>query len=222
MADDRDDSQKTEEPTQRRLDDAEASGDIVKSHEVSTFIVLGGGTLAIAIFGQSAAEGFVKTFRVFIEQPDQILVDPGGIMNLMRGTLLHVAMIFGPVIGFLVATALAAHLLQHRPVFAPDRLMPDFGKISPQAGLRRLFGLDGVTNLLKGLIKIVIVGSIVWMTLWPMRGQLSLVLDESPAEMTAGADRRFRSPNGTCHYSNPFYCTSSLEESDRTGSSQQT
>ena len=184
MADDRDSAQATEEPTQRRLDEAQAQGDIVKSQEVSTFIVLGGGTLAIAIFGQWAAESFVRTFSVFLEQPDQLLVDPGAIMGLMRGTLLHVAMIFGPPIGFLVATALAAHLLQNRPTFAPERLLPDFGKISPQAGLRRLFGLDGVTNLLKGLIKIVIVGSIVWMTLWPMRGQLSLALDESPAELT--------------------------------------
>jgi len=184
MADDRDAGQATEEPTQRRLDEAQAQGDIVKSQEVSTFIVLGGGTLAIAIFGASAAENFVRTFSVFIEQPDQLVVDPGAIMGLMRGTLLHMAMIFGPPIAFLVATALAAHLLQNMPSFALERLIPDFGKISPQAGLKRLFGLDGVTNLLKGLIKMVIVGSIVWMTLWPMRGQLGLALDESPAEMT--------------------------------------
>ena len=122
---------------------------------MSTFIVLGGGTLAIAIFGQSAAESFVRTFSVFLEQPDQHVVDSGAIMGLMRGTLLHVAMILGPPIAFLVATALAAHLLQNRPTFALERLMPDFGKLSPQAGLRRLFGLDGVTNLLKGLVKIV-------------------------------------------------------------------
>src|ERR1700678_2140852 len=184
MADDRDSGQATEEPTQRRLDEARAQGDIVKSQEVATFIVLGGATLAIAIFGPSTAENFARTFSVFIEQPDQILVDPGAIMGLMRGTLLHMAMIFGPPIGFLVATALAAHLLQNAPSFSPERLMPDFGKISPLAGLKRLFGLDGVTNLLKGLVKIVMVGSVVWMTLWPMRGQLSLVLDESPAEMT--------------------------------------
>jgi flagellar biosynthesis protein FlhB len=183
MADDRDSGQATEEPTQRRLDEAQAHGDIIKSQEVSTFIVLGGGTLAIAIFGPSAVESFVRTFRVFIEQPDQLLVDPGAIMGLMRGTLLHMALIFGPPIAFLVATALAAHLLQNRPSFAVERLMPDLGKLSPQAGLRRIFGLDGVTNLLKGLIKIAIVGSVVWTTLWPMRGQLSMALDQSPADL---------------------------------------
>jgi len=123
MADDRDSGQATEEPTQRRLDDAQAKGDIVKSQEVSTFIMLGGGTLAIAIFGQWAAESFVRTFSIFLEQPDQLLVDPVAIMGLMRGTLVHMAMILGPPIGFLVATALAAHLLQNRPTFSIERLM---------------------------------------------------------------------------------------------------
>jgi flagellar biosynthetic protein FlhB len=183
MADDRDSSQQTEEPTQRRLDEAQAHGDIVKSQEVSTFVVLAGGTLAIAIFGPSATEGFVRTFRTFLEQPDQIAVDSGAIIGLMRGTLVHLAMIFGPVFAFLVATALAAHLLQHRPVFAPDRLMPDLSKISPLAGLKRLFGMDGLTNLVKGIIKIVVVGSVVWATLWPMRGQLGAALDESPIQL---------------------------------------
>jgi flagellar biosynthesis protein FlhB len=183
MAGDQDSSQQTEEPTQRRLDEARSHGDTVKSQEVSTFIVLAGGTLAIAIFGHAAVEGFVRAFRVFLEQPDQIMVDSGAIMGLMRGTLEHVAMIFGPVLGFLVIAALAAHLVQNRPAFSLERLMPDLSKISPLSGLKRMFGMDGLTNLAKGIIKILIVGSVVWLTLWPMRGQLGAALDETPAEL---------------------------------------
>lgn len=183
MADERDSSQQTEQPTQRRLDEARAHGDIVKSQEVSTFIVLAGGTLAIAIFGGSVAENFVRTFRFFLEQPDQITVDSGAIMALMRAMLEHIAMIFGPVVAFLVATALAAHLLQNRPGFAPDRLMPDLSKISPLTGFKRMFGMDGLSNLAKGIIKIAIVGSVVWLTLWPMRSQLGATLDETPLQL---------------------------------------
>ena len=185
MAEDRDSSQQTEEPSQRRLDEAEAHGDIIKSQEVSTFIILGGGTLALAIFAQSAAEGFVRTFRIFLEQPDQLRVDPGAIMGLMRGTLFHMALIFGPVIAFLVAVALAAHMLQHRPNFAFDRIVPDLSKLSLPSGFRRLFGIDGLANLAKGIVKIVIVGTVVWTTLWPMRGQLSTALDEPPAQLAS-------------------------------------
>jgi flagellar biosynthetic protein FlhB len=182
---DNDASQQTEQPTQRRLDEAQEHGDIVKSQEVSTFIVLLGGTLGLAIFARSAAESFVRTFRMFIEQPDQLSLDSGAIMGLMRETLMHAAMILGPMLGFLVFTALAAHLLQHRPSFAFDRLAPDLSKLSLQKGFTRLFGVDGLANLGKGLLKIVIVGTVVWTTLWPMRGQIGVALDEPPAMLAS-------------------------------------
>ena len=51
MADDRDQAQQTEEPTQKRLDEAHEHGDVVKSSEVQTLVLLLGGTLAIAMFG---------------------------------------------------------------------------------------------------------------------------------------------------------------------------
>ncbi|HSZ74398.1 MAG TPA: EscU/YscU/HrcU family type III secretion system export apparatus switch protein, partial [Rhizomicrobium sp.] len=82
MADTEDKSQQTEEPTQRRLDDAHDRGDVVRSAEVSTFAVLSAGALAIAIFGQSSAEGFARHFRVFLEQPDQFTLDEGGALSL--------------------------------------------------------------------------------------------------------------------------------------------
>ena len=57
MADDQDKSQQTEEPTAKRLEQAREHGDVVKSTEVTTFILLGGGTLAIAMFGKYTALG---------------------------------------------------------------------------------------------------------------------------------------------------------------------
>ena len=53
MADETDDAEQTEDPTPRRLEEAAKHGDIVKSQEVSTFVLLGAGTLAIALFGHS-------------------------------------------------------------------------------------------------------------------------------------------------------------------------
>src|ERR1700742_481406 len=65
MADDRDDSQATEEPTAKRLEQARESGDVVKSSEVSTFVVLAGGTLAIAMFGRSTAMSLALVLAPF-------------------------------------------------------------------------------------------------------------------------------------------------------------
>ena len=148
MADDHDDSQATEQPTQRRLDQAREAGDIVKSTEVTTFTLLAGGTLAIAMFGRSTAIGLAQFLTIFIEQPEQMSVDGAGLAAMLRGTLLQLAIALGPIAGVMVAAALAAHLLQARPSLTPEKLIPDFSKVSPMAGFKRMFGFEGWMNLL--------------------------------------------------------------------------
>jgi flagellar biosynthesis protein FlhB len=185
MADEQDDSQKTEDPTQRRLDQAHEQGDVVKSTEVSSFVLLVGATIAIAMFGQGAAENFVRSFRIFLEQPDQLAVDPGGIMLLMRHCVVSLGLMMAPILAVLAVMGVAGHVIQHRPVFSASRLSLDITKLSPWAGLKRMFGLDGFSNLGKGLIKMAIVGVAVWTTVWPMRLTLENSLTEAPVAVAA-------------------------------------
>jgi len=179
MADDRDDAERTEEPTQRRLEDAHKHGDVVKSQEVSTFLLLGAGTLAIALFGRPSTEAFAHWFRAFLEQPDQIAVGSGSAMDVMRHALWGLAAIVAAPLGLLMAAGIAGNVLQHRPVFSADRLKPDLAKLSLVSGFKRIFGVDGFTNLAKSLAKMLIVGAAVWSVLWPERGRVAAVLDQS-------------------------------------------
>jgi flagellar biosynthetic protein FlhB len=183
MSEDRDDSQKTEEPTQRRLDDAREQGDIVKSGEVTTFMTLAGGALVIAALGHGAAQNFAGYFRVFLEQPDQFVINSDSIMELMRHILMGLGFVLAAPLALMTGAGLAGHLLQNRPNFAAERIKPDLSKISPMKGFKRMFGLDGLTNLVKGLIKMAIVGAAVWTTLWPERGAITSVFDLSPDQI---------------------------------------
>src|SRR3984957_4677932 len=181
MADDHDPSQATEQPTQKRLEQAREGGDIVKSTQVTAFVLLGGGTLAILMFGHSTAIGIAKLLMVFIEQPDLLSVDGAGLVAMMRGTLVHLAWVMAPCAGVMMTAALAGHVLQSRPSFTPEKLLPNFSKLSPVAGFKRLFGLEGWLNLVKGLAKIAVVGMAVWTQLWPERGMLEGIMAQSPA-----------------------------------------
>jgi len=80
----------------------------------------------------------------------------------------------------MILSSLAGHVLQNRPSLLPDKIKPDFSKLSIPAGLARMFGPEGWMNLLKGLIKIAIVGMAIWTQLWPERGALESVLSQSP------------------------------------------
>ena len=181
MADEKDKSTQTEEPTSKRLAEAHDHGDVVKSNEVSTFVVLAGGTLAIAVFGRSAAEGLATMMGMFLERPDQIAMSGGDLHLLMQSILWKIAAILGPFFVLMMAFGLGGNLIQHRPVFTFDRIKPDLSKLSLMAGLKRMFGMDGMSNLLKGLIKIAIVGAAIWTQVWPERNTLESVLGQSPA-----------------------------------------
>jgi len=181
VAEDRDESQQTEEPTQRRLDQAHEQGDVVKSQEVVTLVLLLGGTLSIAIFAQGASVELMKLFRIFLAQPDQIGTDGGSLQILMGTLLMKLLVILGPILGMMMASGLIANVIQHKPVFTFERIKPDLAKISPMSGFKRLFGIDGLTNMLKGLLKMGIVAIAIWTQLWPERSILESVLTQSPA-----------------------------------------
>src|SRR6266481_3395173 len=180
MADDRDPSQQTEAPTAKRLEDAREHGDVVKSPEVSTFVLLLGGTMAIMMFGGSATKGLMQSLRIFIEQPEQMSVAGGDLMALAWHLMMTLAGILGPVFAVMMAAAIGGHVLQARPSFTLEKIKPDFAKLSLFAGLKRMFGLEGLMNLVKGLLKIGVVGFAVWTQIWPERTMLQSVLDQSP------------------------------------------
>ncbi|MFO1248456.1 MAG: flagellar biosynthesis protein FlhB [Alphaproteobacteria bacterium] len=185
MADDTDKSQQTEEPTAKRLEQARESGDVVKSGELNTFILLGGGTLAIAMFGKQTALGLAHSLSMFLEQPDTMSVDGAGLAAIFRGLLPQVALVLGPFFAVMIAAGIGGHVLQSRPSFSFDKIVPDFSKVSPMAGFKRLFGAEGWMNLVKGLAKIAIVGVAIWTQLWPERGGLEAILNQT-AGMVVG------------------------------------
>jgi flagellar biosynthetic protein FlhB len=179
VAEDQDKSQQTEEPTQKRLEQAREQGDVVKSTEITAFVLLGGGTLAIAMFGKYTAMALVRSLTMFIEQPDAMSVDGAGLSAMARFLLPQIAMALMPIFGVVAAAGITGHVLQARPGFSLDKIVPNFAKVSPLAGFQRLFGPEGWMNLLKGLLKIVIVGVAIWSQLWPERGGLESILNQS-------------------------------------------
>jgi flagellar biosynthetic protein FlhB len=189
MAEEQDKSQQTEEPTAKRLEQARENGDTVKSAELTTFILLGAGTLAIAMFGKYAAVSLAHSLTLFLQQPDAMSVDGAGLSAMMRLLLPKVAFAVAPFFAVMIAAGIAGHVLQSRPSFSFDKIAPDFSKVSPLAGFKRLFGVEGWMNLLKGLAKMAVVGVAIWSQLWPERGGLEAILNQSTVAVAADMTR---------------------------------
>ncbi|MGW9331081.1 flagellar biosynthesis protein FlhB [Bosea sp. NPDC055594] len=172
MADEPDKDDRTEEPTQRKLDQAVEKGDVPRSQEIGTFFVLCGFTLALLIAAGSAAREATLQLRAFLMNAHQV---PSGGDALFQVTAKGVMTGFTALalpLGFILVAALAGALIQHKPLWTTEPLMPKFNRISPMAGLKRIFGKEAWVNFAKGLAKIMLVGVGVWMVLWGERDHL--------------------------------------------------
>jgi flagellar biosynthetic protein FlhB len=175
VADESDLGEKTEDPTQKRLDDALERGDVVKSQEVSAWFMIAGATLVLAAF--SGSIGTMKvSLRDLLANAHSIRVDGGALLALVRHLELALIVAFGVPLLILVIAAICGNVVQHRLVFSAEPLKPKLSKISPASGAKRLFGKQAWANLLKGLLKVVVVGAVMAMVFWPERHRLDTMV----------------------------------------------
>ena len=170
------DSEKTEDPTQKKLDDAAKKGDVPKSQEINTWFVMLGGAFSIMILGNSTAGALMDHLRIFIAQPDAIPMDSEHLRLVWLGLGKAVLGAIGIPLVILILAAIAGNIIQHMPVFTGENMKPSFSKISPMKGLERLFGAKSVMNLVKGIVKMGIVGVVTFLIAWPERDRLGLMM----------------------------------------------
>ena len=116
------------------------------------------------------------SFRGIVEQSDSISVDGAGLAKLWAemGNVLMMPMLLPMlVIGF---AGLLANLIQHAPLISTEPITPKLSKISPIAGVKRLFSSQSLLNFGKGVMKLTLVTMVMVAVLWPQRDRLDLMV----------------------------------------------
>jgi flagellar biosynthetic protein FlhB len=182
VADDDKDS-KTQDPTQKRLDDAHEKGDVAKSQEVNTWFLIAASTLLLSSFSGSVGTAIEVPMRNLLMNAHQIRVDGPGVLSLAgRLEWMFISALGVPFLLLLIA-AVGSNVIQHRPVWSTEPLTPKFSKLSPLAGAKRLFGKQAGANFLKGLFKLIALGAVMCMVLWPERDRLDALVKIDPAAL---------------------------------------
>jgi flagellar biosynthesis protein FlhB len=180
MADDND-TERTEDPTQKRLDDAHAKGDVAKSQEVNTWFIIAGATLVLSTFSGSMGSGILNPMRNLIANSWMIRTDGPGLMALLQHIEYALIAAVGVPFLMLMLAAIAGNMIQHRLVWSAESLKPKLSKISPGAGFKRIFGKQAVANFVKGLFKLIALGAVMTAVLWPERHRLEAMVRFDPA-----------------------------------------
>ena len=181
MAEGLEDTERSEDPTQKRLDEAVERGDVAKSQEVNTWFVIAGGTLVLMAFSGSMATGITTTLRGLVANSWAIRVDGRGFLDVIGKIGFEVATAIA--VPLLVLTAVGGNIIQHRFVWSGEPLKPKLSKISPLAGVKRLFSGQALANFIKGLAKLALIGAIMAALLWPERSRLDGLVRTDPAAM---------------------------------------
>jgi len=176
MAEERDDSDKTEDPTLKRLDEAVRRGDVAKSQEVNTWFVMAAAALVLVGFSGSLASGLTTTMRGLLANAHRLPVDRGGLSDLVARVELEVLAATAIPFLLLALAAIGGNMIQHRLVWSAEQLKPTLSKISPVAGAKRLFSKFALVNFVKGVAKLALVGALMTWILWPERQRLDALV----------------------------------------------
>lgn len=173
---DENDQERTEDPTQKRLDDAVKKGDVAKSQEVNTWFLLAGGTLALFGFGGMASSNLARSLSEIFASSHAISMDGRGIVRITSTLMGDVFWAVGPILLVLVIVAIGGNVIQHRFLWTTEPLAPKASRISILAGAKRIFSKHSLVQFAKGIIKLGIVGAVIVAVVWPEIDRIGLLI----------------------------------------------
>jgi flagellar biosynthetic protein FlhB len=192
MAEEPDSGSKTEEASPRKLEEARRRGEVPKSSDLTQWASLTGAVGVVIMAGGTMSTHLALQLQPFIEHPQSYDLSNGGGAMVMRTALMAAAPIIFAVMGGAAVAGAFGNLVQHGFLLTPDRLAPDFSRISPMKGFQRLYGIDGMVGFLRSALKIGLVGAVAWMALRPHTTEFQTFVGMDPLAILPHAAEMLR------------------------------
>lgn len=177
MSEDADESSKTEEPTQKKLDEAHKQGNWPLSQEVAATLSIAAATTALIIHVPGMLRDLLRRLEAYIAKLHEIPMDPGGVGHVLMQALADVVTALWLPMLLFIGAALLATYLQKGFAMSWQVIEPKFSKLSPLAGFKRIFsGADQAVQLGKSIAKLAVVGAVAYMALTPMIANIQLFI----------------------------------------------
>jgi flagellar biosynthetic protein FlhB len=170
-----DDSQKTEDPTDKKLSKAKQKGQVAQSQEIKSWMILLGGTAGLVFMAPFIGNSVRETIQPFIMNPHSVPVDFDHLLLLVATLAGDVGIILSPLLALLFVIALFANIAQFGLIFAPEKIKPDLNKLSLISGVKRMFSSKALMEFLKGILKLLAVGVVSFSMALPMLKDLTLI-----------------------------------------------
>ena len=192
MAEENQDGQeKTEEPTPKRRREAREEGQVPRSRELTTLLMTVGAAAALLVLGEGMATSLAGTLEEAFRADRELIFDSKAPLRLLGASLLRVAQVVGPFAVIMLVLTMVASAALGGVSFSVKALAPKLEKLNPLKGLKRIFGVNGLMELAKALVKVIIVGAIGLTLFWLSWGRFEAIAAAPLASGIALASRVF-------------------------------
>ena len=178
MAEEDSDLDKTESPSQRRLDQAREEGQVARSRELSTFAVLMAGGAGIWFMGSTLSQALISVIREGLTLDTNLAFHSEKLVTRLYDLSMSTLLAFLPLLGLMLLVALFSPLLMNGWLFSLNPLTPNFSKLDPIAGIARMFSTNSLMELGKAIAKALVVGGVGTLVIWHNKDAVLLLVSE--------------------------------------------
>lgn len=179
------DQERTEQPTQKRLEEARRRGQVPRSRELSAAAVVLLGGAGLELFGHRAAQALYSLMRSGLALRREQVFDEGALFSALESCAMQAFYACAPILLLTLAAAVAAPLALGGWNFSFEALAPDFTRLSPASGVGRIFSVRSLVELAKAFAKFLAVAAVAVVFLRNSSSAL-LALGSEPLESAIG------------------------------------
>jgi flagellar biosynthetic protein FlhB len=183
MAEQDESGERTELPTEKRLREAREQGNIPRSRELATAAVFGAGVLTVIAMAPSLGRNTLGWMKIALSPEPGLMRHPDQLFGYTGLLLLKLLAVVAPIALVCMLAGVAGPALMGGLRVSQKSLMPDFTRLSPMAGIKRLYGAESVAELLRSLLRVVLIGGAaticIKLGLNPLRELLTMPLEQA-------------------------------------------
>jgi flagellar biosynthetic protein FlhB len=158
--------EKSFDATPHRRQEAREKGQVAFSQDLGSAAMLVVGILLMMLLGRAVVQSCAALMQHQLGDVAELVTSQETLLHEWLGIAIQLAMVLAPIMGLLMLAGVFASVVQVGFLWVPDRLAPDISRLSPLAGLKRIFSLSGTSRLGFGLVKVVLVSVVATAVLW--------------------------------------------------------
>jgi flagellar biosynthetic protein FlhB len=164
MAEEKDEGQERTEPgTSKRREEAREKGRVAKSRDVSSTAILFAALIYFYFNVTGVVEKLMSVATSIFRSVGQTTISLDNISSLLTGLMFQVFFLLMPLLAVIFIVSILANIAQVGFLFSSSAIQPEFSKLDPLKGLKRLFSLNSLVELIKNIFKMLIIGIVAYM-----------------------------------------------------------